>query len=320
MMSASDLELLRLIEQRYQLEICQAESLGGEVDTNLYIKDVNGREFTVKRSWCSNAADVRWQYPLLAHLESRLQGITVPVIEAAPSNALDFQVTAGGQLQVVRVARWVPGRVIGDVPSPSFELLREWGLLAAKCVLALSDYPSQRVPTSHAWDVRRSPDAVRKAIPYIEDRVRVKAVELIMRRAADSLLWLNKQPQQVIHQDLNDFNVLVDGANDHVTGLLDVGDSIFGPRVAEIVVAAAYGMLRQTDPHRAFDEVVAGYSQLLPLSDFDHANIFQLAALRLCVNATTWTMRTSLSPNEYGQRRMAATWSTLELISISHGR
>src|SRR6185295_9073524 len=71
-----------------------------------------------------------------------------------------------------------------------------------------------------------------------------------------------KLPAQIIHNDANDYNVLVAGRPDEpdrAVGLIDFGDLVFTARVAEVAIAAAYAMLPAADPLAAAAAVVAGY-------------------------------------------------------------
>jgi len=316
MTEESDLGTLKvLVEHHYGISIAQMESLGGELDTNAYVRDDRGREFTIKRSLCLDPANVRWQYAILDHLAERLNGIDVPTLERTQSGELDVVVSHPDGWLVVRLARWVPGVIMGGLSNPPNDLLRQWGHLAAETVLALSDFPPGQVPGTHHWDVRRSIGVIEECVQFVDDEERKNAVLQIVDWGAEAIPWLQNQPSQVVHQDLNDFNVLVDDRARRITGLLDVGDAILAPRIAELVVACAYAMLRQSDPSHAFDQVVVGYTQVLSLDDSDIKDVAKLAGLRLCVNATTWTMRDHVTGTEYGQRRMAATWPAIEALA-----
>lgn len=307
--------LLRVVEEHFGITAAEAKSLGGELDTNVYVRDDRGREFTVKRSLCQDPADVRWQYGVLAHLSTRLVGIKVPTLEPTRTGEDDVVLSHPEGWLVVRLVRWVPGTMVGSLASPTPDLLRQWGLMAANTVLALSDYPHAGVPSSHHWDIRNSLCVIEECTPFVRETDRQEAVRRIVEWAEPAVTWLKDQPRQVVHQDLNDFNVLIDDRAERIVGLLDVGDAICAPRLAELVVASAYGMLRQSDPTHAFSQVIEGYTQVLPLENQDVEQVRKLAALRLCVNATTWTMRDHVTGTEYGQRRMAATWPAIASLA-----
>jgi hypothetical protein len=122
----------------------------------------------------------------------------------------------------------------------------------------------------------------------------------------------------VVHQDLNDFNVLAHPGPDgrlEISGVLDVNDSLHTVRVAELAIAVAYALLRQDDPLEAAATVVAAFDATARLSREEVSVIFPLAAARLCVNATTWTRRTTESHHPYGRERMRHTWPTLRRIA-----
>jgi hydroxylysine kinase len=307
--------LLHMVEEHFGISIVDHRSLGGELDTNVYVRDEGGREFTVKRSLCQDPADVRWQYGVLAHLSERLVGIGVPTLELTRTGEFDVALSHPKGWLVTRLVRWVPGTIVGSLSSPTPEILRQWGHMAANTVLALSDYPHDSVPSTHHWDVRNSLRVIEECIPFVREPNRREAVQRLVDWAEPAVAWLRDGPRQVVHQDLNDFNLLVDDQAEHIVGLLDVGDAIYAPRLAELAVAGAYGMLRQSDPNHAFSQVIDGYMRVLALDNVEIDQVRKLAALRLCVNATTWTMRDHVTGTEYGQRRMAATWPAIEALA-----
>ena len=59
-----------------------------------------------------------------------------------------------------------------------------------------------------------------------------------------------------------DANVLADADEDgvpRISGIVDLGDSLYGVRAAEVAIAAGYAMVRKADPLAAAAEVVAGF-------------------------------------------------------------
>lgn len=310
-------DLCQLVERTHGITVVAARSLGGELDTNVWIRDSQDREYTIKRSTCGDPQEIRWQYLVLEHLNKRLAGIQVPTLVPTLEGDWDVVCEHGSTWVVVRLANWVPGQVVASHHQPPPRLLREWGLLAANTVLALSDFDPGSVPSTHYWDLRDSLVAVESCLEFVEDRENRLAVERLMEGSDAVIEKFEQLPQQVIHHDLNDFNVLISEVSTEarVTGLLDVGDTLFAPRLSELIVASAYAMLRQPQPLSAVDQVIGGYAEILPLPDAEYDIVRQLSGLRLCVNATTWTKRASLEGTMYGQRRMAETWPTIRTLA-----
>ena len=95
-----------------------------------------------------------------------------------------------------------------------------------------------------AWDVRRAAAVIGDLAPTVRDPQRRRILEDVAERI--DRLPLDGLPTQVIHNDLNDDNVLLE--NDRVVGVIDVGDAIRSVRIAEAAIAATYAMLDQEDP------------------------------------------------------------------------
>jgi 4-aminobutyrate aminotransferase-like enzyme len=123
-------------------------------------------------------------------------------------------------------------------------------------------------------------------------------------------------PRSVVHQDLNDFNVLAlpgpDGCH-HVHAVLDFADALHTARVGELAVAVAYAMLRTANPLTAAAAVVRGYASAGEVTDAELAVLFPMAAARLCVNAVTWTRRATA----YGHERMRHTWPAIAALAAT---
>ena len=91
---------------------------------------------------------------------------------------------------------------------------------------------------------------------------------------------LDHLPHQVIHNDANEYNVLV-GPGGAVTGLIDFGDVVYTARVCGLAIAGAYAMQGCADPARAVVDVVRGYHEVTPLSVDELAVLFELMVARL---------------------------------------
>ena len=86
---------------------------------------------------------------------------------------------------------------------------------------------------------------------------------------------LDGLPQQVIHNDANELNVLV-GPDGAVSGLIDFGDTVWSARVCGLAVAAAYAMQGLNDPLREVLPLVRGYHAVTPLRADELAVLFAL--------------------------------------------
>lgn len=317
-LSLSEAEIEQVVQQGYGLTVVEQRRLGGEIDQNVWIKTDNGREFLFKGSTGTFDRALRWQEKVLSHLATASPQLPVPRLIPARSGRAMLAVQIDGLSVVTRLLTWMPGKMLADVAEPPDYLLYDLGVVAGRLTQALADLEVGEFDESHHWDIRKSREAVDEAFSFVSDEADRQAVIVLMRRFDRVISDLGQLPSGVVHHDLNDFNVLAapdEDARWMITGVIDVNDSMFTVRVAELAIAVAYAMLRQEDPLRAAATVVAGFNSVAPLDEREIRVVFPLAGARLCVNATTWTRRTIEVHHPYGRDRMRHTWPTLRKLA-----
>lgn len=311
------LEVRQVVSQGYGLTVEGQNRLGGEADQNVWVQTDDGKQFLFKASVGEIDEALRWQQTVLFHLERSAPDIPVPrlILSRSGEGLLSFD--TGGRRFVVRLLSWLPGRMLAELDDVPLHLLTELGNVAARLTLSLAHLSAAPVE-SHHWDIRKSRRAVDESLSFVSDAADRHCVLHLMAEFDQVLPRLEKLPSGVVHQDLNDFNVLALPGPDGrlaISGVLDVNDSLYTVRVAELAIAVAYALLRQPDPLEAAAAVVAGFHATAPLTEEEVTVLFPLAAARLCVNATTWTRRTTESHHPYGHARMRHTWPTLRKIA-----
>ncbi|MGV8881515.1 MAG: phosphotransferase [Rhodoglobus sp.] len=303
--------VIALVREHYALDVLRLESFSGESATTCRITTADAR-YVFKAGIVATdaeAAQVRWQGAVIADLHRA--GLSVQ--EPLPS--LDGELTAlssvDGHSIAMQVFGWLDGDRVADVPMDA-ALLRDIGTTAARLATALDAVPVSPGPSSHSWDVRRSGEVLDTMLPLLDDHLASLCV-----RARDLFLAvdLTGLPSGTVHQDLNDFNLLASASPDGtmaISGILDFGDLLDGPKVAELAVAAAYAVRRTSDPLDALVAVVSGWSAVRPLTSQECSVIFPIAVARLAVNAAVWSARLASSRGEYGQARMGGSVEAIE--------
>jgi 4-aminobutyrate aminotransferase-like enzyme len=134
---------------------------------------------------------------------------------------------------------------------------------------------------------------------------------------------LQRLPVQAIHNDVNDYNILVDGAVSQplrISGLIDLGDICAAPRICNLAIAAAYLLLDTPDPERRLAALVAGYHAANPLSTKEIDLIWPLLQMRLAVSVVNSTLMARDTPDDpYVVISQAPAWRFLEKTSIDPG-
>lgn len=311
-------DLVSAVEVEFGLDTRRVTRLGGEVDLNLKVECADGSLFLIKATESQEDSDTSWQGRILDHVAQCDSRIPVPKVLRTHTGLQEISAKFNDSEHQVRVMTWLDGEVIGRAVGVDCELLGELGVLAGLMFDCLQSADRTGVPTTHHWDVRNLREAVTSCVDFVPDQINVGAVATILEKCEPVEPLLAKLPTGLVHQDLNDFNVLVAEDADgrlKVSGIIDFGDTLDSIRVAEVVVAGAYSMLRQPDPVAALAAVVAGFNSVVPLTERELSVIFPLAAARLCLNACTWTQRTMNDSGAYGVSRMMYTWPAVQLLA-----
>lgn len=299
------------IDTDFAVHPADVYALGGEFDQTFAATTASGCRYVVKVYRAEDLDGVRWQHRLL----DRLAG-SVPVAAVCRTRTGD-DVARLADGRYLGLYSWIDGTLLAELPSHSRDLLADWGATAARIVMVLDGaHTIGTVPPTHTWDLLAAPHALTVALPSIQDGRHREIVEQARALFADVVAPIaDDLPKGVVHQDLNDFNVLADPAGERIAGVIDFADALYTARVCEPAIAGAYAMLRKDDPVAALAEVVAGFTRILPLTDAELSVIFPLARIRLAVNAATWTARRDGPARAYGQARSQHTWRALQQLS-----
>lgn len=313
--------IVQVLRDRFGLDPVSVTALGGELDQNSVAICADGTRVVVKIATAdADVTKIRWHHSLLAALQNAPQGLPVPCVVPTVTGSDLAMVDSHGEDRAVRVYTWLPGITLAELDRHSPELLYELGQTAGHLVAALpQEIPAELEATTHHWDVLRSPAAIAAGLGAVSDPHHLQCVKRIVRWFGEIVAPMaDRLPRHVIHQDLNDFNVLAQPDGDgrhHVSGVLDFFDALHTARVGEVAVAVAYAMLRKADPLVAASHVIRGFHDVVPLSEDELGVIYPMAAARLCVNAVTWTSRHAGDGRPYGATRMRHTWPTIAKLS-----
>lgn len=273
----------------------EARPLYGERDQNFRIKTALGNGIILKILGPSEEPlAVEFQTQALEHVALLDAGLAVPRVRRTRDGAPYAWMNDGqGTPHMVRALDYQPGKVMDGV-EPSRALLRNVGGTLARLDLALENFFHPAAGQRIVWDLRRIAE-LRPSAGLIEDYETRALIEAVLDRFLNYLPHIAKLPHQIIHNDLHPGNLLVDEAERAVTGLLDFGDMIHGPRVFDIAVTAAetVGGLGALEYGT---EVVAGYEAVSHLRDGEAEALFECIMARHALSATIHAWRTKNDP------------------------
>ena len=303
------------LKQHWAIE-ADLTQLDGEYDLN-FLAEAAGQGYVLKvmRAGC-DAAFVALQCGAFEHIASKAPEVPVPNVVKTSSGAhYATVVDEAGEARLVWVLEKCEGRVYAAARPKTLALVGEVGAKLGAMDRALSDFAHPALARDFKWNLMQA-GWIGDALDTIaEPERRALLVEIITQYEA-ALPALNALPQVAIHNDLNDYNILVSGSLQcppHVTGLIDLGDICASPRICDLAIACAYLVLDQDVPEQALAAAVAGYHEAYPLTGAELDLLWPLLRMRLAVSVVNSTLMAKETPDDpYVVISQAPAWAFLE--------
>jgi 4-aminobutyrate aminotransferase-like enzyme/Ser/Thr protein kinase RdoA (MazF antagonist) len=221
----------------------------------------------------------------------------------------------------IRLMTYLPGKFLSQVKPHSPDLLRSLGVFLGSMDRALASFHHPAADRELKWNMKFAPSTIRSRLHHVaapEERALVN--HIVERFEKQTLPLLSRLRASIIHNDANDNNVLVrrpapnSGTFDpKVTGIIDFGDMVAGFPVLELAVGTTYAIMGKTDPLAAAVPVVAGYHQVLPLTEAEIGCLYDFIAMRLCLSVAISAEQRKAEPgNEYLSISEKPAWALLD--------
>lgn len=324
----SDIEIIQILTQQYQLS-GQLKSLPGYCDQNLLLTTADNEQYIVK---IANSAEpqieLAMQNSAMAHLAEK----HCPVPHAVVNRQDETITTIIGRQKndsqqksfCLRVLSFLPGQFYAEANSLSHgpALWSDLGRFMGNIDLALADFKHPGAYRYHDWDLAQG-YRICMGKKHLLNTQQVTLVEKFLSiYQTQTMPVLSQLPQGIIHNDANDYNLLIDDINDpkKITGLIDFGDMVHSHIINELAIACAYALMGEKSAQQnmlcALKAIVAGYHQVRPLQDVELEVLYSLVALRLCTTVCNSALAIIEEPeNDYLLVSVKPAWQLLEQFS-----
>ncbi|MEX3845489.1 phosphotransferase [Paraburkholderia sp. BR10882] len=310
-----------VVEKVYGKQV-HATLLSGERDQNFLVETRERERFLLKITHpAEDPAVTVFQTKVQERLLSADDALPVPSIFPAHSGeSIHWHDGQDGVRQAIRLMTFMPGTPLNKLKRSKTQRLA-LGRALAHFDLALEGFATVLPNQDLLWNTARA-DRLRGLIEFIEDKDRhALALRQMDRFEGVVLPRLDGLRRQVIHNDLNAYNVMMDESRPHVvTAILDFGDIVEAPLVVDVAVASAYQLASTSNPLETAAQVVAGYHSVNPLTEDEIELIPELIAARLLTTVCITGWRAALHPEnrDYILRNNPLSWDGLtRLESLS---
>ncbi|MBC3759009.1 aminotransferase class III-fold pyridoxal phosphate-dependent enzyme [Hyunsoonleella sp. SJ7] len=224
---------------------------------------------------------VKAENAVLVFLEEKMDKGT-PSIVPFNDNMHTKVLEVDNEKRICRMLSFLEGKFMGDVEHTP-KLFESFGSFLAKMDKHLANFKSHTIQARQwEWDLQYF-DLNKKFIGDISNP-RDRSVIIYFFEQFEEVVrpHMPELRKQIIHNDANEWNVLVQG--DKVAGIIDFGDLAHSFLINELAIAITYGSYDKEEPLQWATIILQSYNAILPLKQEEVKVLYYLIAARLCTS------------------------------------
>ncbi|MDG1430531.1 MAG: aminotransferase class III-fold pyridoxal phosphate-dependent enzyme [Paracoccaceae bacterium] len=297
--------------------------LDGEYDLNFLAETENDSGYIVKvmRPDCEDWL-VDMQVQAMDHIEKIDPNLPCPKVIPSLSGQPHLAVSdKNGVKRIVWVIERLPGKCYARSAPKTDALIHEFGRILGRTNAALKTFNHPNLARDFKWNLTQA-DWIGPKLDCITDPARRSLLADVHSKFTLTKPFLDGLETQAIHNDANDYNILVDGplGKPQVSGLIDFGDMCMAPAICDLAIAAAYILLDHPKPEKALASLVSGFHATFPLTTAEIDIIWPLVRTRLAVSVVNSTLMAWDNPDDpYVLVSQAPAWRFLETHDLHAG-
>ncbi len=281
-MQFSESDILAILRDGFGVS-GRLRELPGEHDFNRHVMAPDGREYLLKIHAPGNeSTSLDMQVEVLEHLAAAAPALRLSRQLRSTRNAI-LHPCGPTRRHQARLLTWLPGTVWAKASNRTSATMASLGTLLGELDMALARFRHAGAKRIYGWDIAQAARHRDEAGKIDDPQVRATVLAVLDLFQAEIAQHLSGSPRQVIHNDANDYNVLV-GGDGLAAGLLDFGDMVESHRIAEVAVACAYAMIGSEDAVGSVLPLIGAYHGVNPLNESELGILFGLIKTRYAIS------------------------------------
>jgi len=308
----SEDRIKEIVKLKYGID-GDAKSLSSYTDQNFLIQESKGDQYIFKiLNQKEDPSLIEGQQSTLEHLNENTPYTFQSIIPSARGRNIEQIEDQQDRSYYCWMVSYLPGKFLGELPEHSDQLYNSLGRFLGYMDQALELFDHAAFKRYLRWDLDNTPD-IRILIQHIDDAKKRNLVcHFLNQHETYVIPKLPELKKGIIHNDANDFNILVDTVEDIVTGIIDFGDMVYTHIINELAIALAYTMMHKDDPVQAVLSIVGSYHKIFPLHEKELEILYYLIASRLCISVSISALDFKQNPdNEYIRISEKPAWDLL---------
>ncbi len=261
----------------------RAEALDSYADQNFKLTCADATYVLKIANRTQNADALIFQSDLLQYLARCLPDMVLPRLYGDDEGRTVVPVVdEAGATYLMRCVSYVPGQVLAECKQLPRDVLGDLGRFFGRLNRATEGFRHPHMVRDDAWDLANGATVCRDLCDGLEASERGLVTAVLERYEQQVRPHLPALRRAVIHNDGNDYNILVDGGR--ISGLIDFGDAIFSHTINELAIVCTYAVLGEAQPLHSAARIVAGYHGVYPLTELELSLVFDLIQLRMATS------------------------------------
>jgi Ser/Thr protein kinase RdoA (MazF antagonist) len=282
-------------------------------DANFKLQDEEGKSYLLKISTPKTKLSfLNFQNDLLKHIQQTPLEINLPTVFNNPEGKDISTIKIDGTDYFVRLLSWMPGRLWSGVNPKTAQLRYLLGKAAGLITQSLQNFTHPEAERSFDWNLADAGWTGKYLDLFTsEKRHLVATFQQQFEAFQPSYQTL---PKAVVHNDINDNNILVSSAlkNPTIAGFIDFGDAVKTQTINDIAITLAYACMHVPDPLEAALDVLSGYNEQYQFSETELKCLYTLVAMRWVTTVTKAAIRSAEdSGNAYHTLSEQPAWDAL---------
>ncbi|MBK5232850.1 MAG: phosphotransferase [Thermoleophilia bacterium] len=293
----------------------EAERIAGERDDNFLIRGKSGTKIFLKVAHIHEDETVtNLVTSVLLHVAAEAPELPVQHVVRDRKSEAEVELTTGdGSSRRARVTTYLDGRILRSA-NPDRELRFELGRTLATLNRTLRTFDHPGLDHQHLlWDVQRSVELRELLQPA--SRGHDSLAQSLDLFDSDVRPLMERLRTQAVHTDFSRDNILVDGAEKKIVGILDFGDLVRAPLANDLAIAA-YQLWDLADPLESAAAIVAGYHEVDELLESEVALLYDLMLMRIVSRIIISEWRADRFPEnrDYILRNRSQAWTEFDFL------
>ncbi|MBL8267775.1 phosphotransferase [Steroidobacter sp.] len=293
-----------LVRDRYGLS-AEVERLTGERDENFLVREASGSQYVLKIANLAEDPQVTdFQIAALLHLQAAEPDLPCPRVrlDLRGQTQTHFQ-DSDGTTRSARMLSFLSGKPLRFAERSTAQR-QSCAILAATMGRALRSFEHAGAHRPLLWDVRHLPKLRQLLLDLPGLPGEATMLPLIDQFDSDVAPRLAALRQQVIHNDINDRNVIVQPDDDsRIAGFIDFGDMLHTALIVDVAIMIAEQITDTATLEQTANDLARAYHATVPLLDDEFALLKPLIAARMIMSVVipSWHRQQHPSGQHYAR-------------------